>query len=313
VRKSKAATPAAPETSGKAAAKWTLHPEAEAVLNKSAAERIAFIRTPHWSPYPHATDILEVMEDLLTFPRSHRMPNLLITGDTNNGKTFLLQRFLSKHPASDNPDGEAVHVPVLFVQMPSGPDESLLYGRILESLFAPYSYNDKLEAREAQVRSRLQAVGAQMLILDEFHNILAGPVTRQRRVLNAIRNLCNAAQIPVVGAGIVDARRAIMTDDQLSNRFKRKDLPRWSNDESFAKLLVTIERWLPFPERSYLEQYGAFLTSQCEGLLGEVADFLQQAAVIAVRDGEKKLTKANLDKVDRYWTRPSMRRSRSED
>jgi hypothetical protein len=297
-------------TSGDAAKPWTLHPDAAAMLTRSVEDRVAFIRTPHWSPYDHATGIIKAMEELLTYPRSHRMPNLLITGDTNNGKTFLLQRFLSKHPASDNPDGEAVHVPVLFVHMPSGPDESRFYGEILDGLFAPFSHNDKPEAREAQVRSRLRAVGVRMLIVDELHNILAGTVTQQKRTLNAIRNLCNKSQIPLVGAGIVDARRAVMTDDQLANRFKRMDLPRWVNDEGFARLLVTLEQWLPFPERSMLDQHGAYLISKSEGLLGEVADFLKEAAVIGVRAGAKCLTEKIFDQVD--WTPPSARRSRSE-
>jgi GTPase SAR1 family protein len=65
----------------------------------------------------------------------HRMPNLLIVGDTNAGKTMLANRFVQVHPADDNPHGEAAIVPVLAIQTPPGPDEGRFYrcsGLLLE-------------------------------------------------------------------------------------------------------------------------------------------------------------------------------------
>jgi len=38
------------------------------------------------------------------------MPNMLLVGDTNNGKTMLVQRFRAQHPAHDNPQGAGVRV-----------------------------------------------------------------------------------------------------------------------------------------------------------------------------------------------------------
>ncbi len=56
------------------------------LLALSDAERIERIRSPRWIGYPRAKEILAKLEDLLIHPKSHRMPNLLIIGDTNNGK-----------------------------------------------------------------------------------------------------------------------------------------------------------------------------------------------------------------------------------
>ncbi len=42
------------------------------------AERIERIRTPRWIGYPRAKAVLDKLEDLLAYSKSHRMPNLLI-------------------------------------------------------------------------------------------------------------------------------------------------------------------------------------------------------------------------------------------
>jgi Bacterial TniB protein len=66
-------------------------------------ERIQKLRHPHWIAYPHARRIFDKLEDLLGYPRMHRMPNLLIVGETNNGKTVIVSRFQRLHKADDNP------------------------------------------------------------------------------------------------------------------------------------------------------------------------------------------------------------------
>jgi len=122
------------------------------LLTLSDHARIQRIRSPRWIGYPQAKEILTKLEDLLTYPKSHRMPNLLIVGDTNNGKTMLVERFHSLHPASDEPDGVAVKVPVLVVQAPPVPDEGRFYNAILELLFAPYKPADRVDKKQLLTR-----------------------------------------------------------------------------------------------------------------------------------------------------------------
>lgn len=49
---------------------------------------------PVWIGYTQARTILSQLDYLLEYPAMHRMPNLLIVGRTNNGKTMLIDRFL---------------------------------------------------------------------------------------------------------------------------------------------------------------------------------------------------------------------------
>src|SRR6059058_4728546 len=98
-----------------------LNTAAREVLDLPAAERIEHIRRSRWIGYPRAKQLLAKLDDLLTHPKTHRMPNLLIVGDTNAGKTMLANRFVQGHPANDNPAGDAAVVPLLAVQAPPGP------------------------------------------------------------------------------------------------------------------------------------------------------------------------------------------------
>ena len=90
-----------------------LHERARAALDLSVEARVEYISRPRWIGYTRATQILDQLEALLTHPRTHRMPGLLIVGETNAGKTMLANRFVQVHPACDHPDGEVAVVPVL--------------------------------------------------------------------------------------------------------------------------------------------------------------------------------------------------------
>ncbi|MDI1291728.1 MAG: TniB family NTP-binding protein [Methylobacter sp.] len=277
-------------------------------LELSNAERIEKIRSPRWIGYPRAKVVLAKLEDLLIYPRSHRMPNMLVVGDTNNGKTMLVQRFCSLHPADNNPDGDGVHVPVLFVQAPPVPDEGRFYNAILELLFAPYKPNDRVDRKQFQVIKLLKYVGLRMLVIDEIHHIMAGNLNKQRTFLNVLKYLGNELQIPIVTVGTRDAFRALQTDSQLANRFEPVLLPRWEFDTDFLRLLASFERMLPLREPSLLHDttLSTKLFSMCEGYIGELSRLLTMAGVYAVASGKERIDEKVLNGID--WVSPSDRK-----
>src|ERR1700721_4358688 len=84
-----------------------------------------------------------------------------------------------------------------------------------------------------------------MLIIDEVHSLLAGTFREQRIFLNAIRFLANDLRLPLVCAATNEAKQALMTDQQLADRFEAAELPAWENDSSFQQLLLSFESILP--------------------------------------------------------------------
>jgi type II secretory pathway predicted ATPase ExeA len=289
-----------------------LNKRAQAVLDLSVDERIAHIRRPRWIGYSRAKKVLSQLEDLLIHPKTHRMPSLLMIGETNAGKTMLANRFVQLHAACDNPDGEAAVVPVLLVQAPPGPDETHLYDSIFETLFAPYRPRDRVAQKQFQVLRLLKQVGLRMLIIDELHNILAGSVSRQRQFLNVLKYLSNDLKIALVGLGTQEALRAIQTDPQLANRFKPVPLPRWRMDREFLMLLASFEQTLPLRHPSGLieKHLAQKLLAQSEGNLGELSILLTTAAIYAIETGIEQINDAVLAAID--WAPPSERRRQAE-
>lgn len=274
----------------------------------SDAERIAYIQQPRWVGYPRAQQILDKLEELLVFPKMDRMPNCLIYGETNNGKTMLVNKFFNKHRPDDNPNGESSIVPVLYVQAPPVPDEGRLYNSILERLFAPYKPSDRADRKEFQVIKLMRAVGVKILIIDELHHLIAGNSTKQRAFLNVIKHLGNELRIPLVGVGTREAIHAIGTDAQLENRFDREELPLWQNNKEYLQLLATFERSLPLQKASNLVEIDLAdqIFAMGQGYLGETSRLLLNAASYAVKSGQEQINKKVLNSI--RWVSPSERR-----
>lgn len=285
-----------------------LNPEASEALSLSQGERVHYIKSPRWIGYPVAQDILKKMEDLLAHPQTSRMPNMLIVGDTNNGKTTIIERFVNKNPAYESADKQYSIIPALMIQCPPVPSEARLYSNILEKLFAPYKFTDPVEKKQYQVFKLLRSCGVKMLILDEIHSVLSGRLELQRIFLSAIRNISNEIKIPIVGVGTKEALRAVKTDPQLDNRFKPELIPRWKNDDSFRRLLMSFERMLPLKSPSLLanNQIATKLFAMSEGYIGELSEILKLVSAEAVISGEEQINLRLLEKMN--WYSPSERK-----
>lgn len=285
--------------------------KAIAALKLGDKQRIDRIRGARWIGYTNAKKILDKLEDLLTHPKKHRMPNLLIVGDTNNGKTMLVNRFYHKHLPNDNPTGDNIILPVLLIQAPPVPDENRFYNSILESINAPYKASDRPDKKQFQTIRILEQLETRMLMIDEIHHILAGNLTKQRHFLNTVKYLGNELKISIVGIGIQDAFNAIQTDPQLANRFEPVTLPRWEMDTEYLRLLTSFEHMLPLRKRSNLADVNLALKilAMSEGILGEISAILTKAAVKAIKTRAEHINIQLLDSID--WTQPSDRKHRT--
>ena len=286
-----------------------LHPNLHHLVQEPSGKRIKELAISPIIGYPLAKKAMERLEDLLVHPPTHRMPNLLLVGNTNNGKTIIADRFVQQHPAYSLPEEDFVRVPVVMVQAPPMPDEKRLYNGILARLAAPHKINDKIDRKQHQVMQLLATVQARMLIIDEIHHVLAGSLTKQRGFLNVIKYLANELQIPIVAIGTKDAFRAIHTDPQLANRFEPHLLPRWRDGEDFRRLLASFEYNLPLKKPSFLEndELSLKILALSEGALGEISNLLRLAAVQAIRSGQEHISSRLLEKLE--WQAPSQRKA----
>jgi DNA polymerase III delta prime subunit len=288
-----------------------LNEAARAALELGVSERIDRVRGTRWIGYTRAKQVLAKLKELLIHPKQHRMPNLLLVGDTNNGKTLLVSRFEKLHPEHEHPDGDRLSLPVLYIQAPPVPDEARFYNGILEKLGAPYRSADRIDKKQFQCIRILSKVETKLLIIDEIQHILAGNQSRQRNFLNTIKYLGNELRIPIVGVGTKDAFNAIQTDPQLSNRFEPVILPRWEMNGEYLKLLASFERMLPLRKPSKLAEKDLAMKvlNMSEGTIGEISSLLGKAAVKAIETGAECVSAKLVDSLD--WTRPSERKWRA--
>ena len=289
-----------------------LEEAARKVLDEPQDDRIRHIREDRWIGYPVAGKILDKLEDLLGYPDRKRAPNLFIVGDTNNGKSHLVERFLALHPARDNLGGDAISAPVVLVELPPEPREKDVYIATLKRLFAPYGDKDTKGKLRNQALELLAQIGVRLLIFDEIQHITKSTAREQQNILDAIKSIGNDLRIPIVGTGTREAARAIYTNFQTANRFVPAPLPKWKDDDDLRRLLSSFEAMLPLEQPSRLSKpkMSNLIYTMTEGLIGEVSNLLTEVAVEAVRSGEEKITFAALENA--VWTKPSERRLLAE-
>lgn len=271
-----------------------LHVSAQTVARLPAEERLRHVRADRWIGYSRATAALERLETLYAWPGKQRMPNLLLIGPTNNGKSMIIEKFRRTHPPISHADRE--QIPVLAVQMPSDPSVIRFYVVLLTAMGAPLRPRQRLAELEQTALTLLRAVGVRVLVIDELHNLLAGRGETRREFLNLIRFLGNELRIPLVGVGTREAYLAIRSDDQLENRFEPFTLPRWEPNEEARSLLASFAAAFPLRRASAIagEDMPRYLLSRSEGTIGELTHLLTDAAIAAIESGEEAINQRTL-------------------
>lgn len=179
---------------------------AAALLGEADKQRIRAIRSRRWLVYPRAKQVLDRLNLLVDHPRGTRMPSIAIYGDSGMGKTMIMKRFRDQHPPSFNSLTGRLKTPVLAMEMTSRPGERRFYAELLTLLGAPQRPRADIAQMEQAALRIMEAIGVQVLVIDEVHNILAGTYREQRIVLNTLRFLSNRLQISLVCFGVNDAR-----------------------------------------------------------------------------------------------------------
>lgn len=280
-----------------------LYPAARQLAALSAQERIHRIRADRWVSYPRAEAALAKLETLMSFPERARMPNLLIVGDSGMGKTMIIEKFTRDHASSFDEVTGRLHIPVVAVQMVSGPDESRFYRRVLAAIGAPEPPRATLAVLEGLALRLLTELRPSMLVVDEIHSLQAGTIREQARFLNMLRFLGNELRVPLVCVGTAQARNALRTDDQLVRRFEAFALPPWREGDDFTGLMSTLTRTLPLRRESQIEEKAlSRIIRVTGGITSGLFSIMSQLAIAAIESGEERILSRDILGGDRLQT-----------
>lgn len=282
-----------------------LHADFRHIMALSNKERIEFMDMPRWIGYKSAQQILDTLQDLMNKPTRPRMPNLLIVGDPNNGKTTIIRRFKELCGQGYIDENTDPIKPVIVAESPPSADEKGLYISILEQFYAPYRASDPTSKLRYQVIHMLRICKTKVLVIDEFHSLLTGSAIKQREVMNTIKLLCNELAIPVIGVGTREAVRVLHTDPQHASRFDVMTLPTWELNQDFQRLLAGFEKVLPLKKASKLHEpeLASMIHAISEGNTGNIHRLLIECARSAIESGKDQIDKSTIQ--DKAWLRPT--------
>jgi Bacterial TniB protein len=146
------------------------------------------------------------------------------------GKTKIIEKFLREHPSVYDDNTGMTRSPVAATQMPPIPSEREFYEGLIVSLGSIMPHGVPVNHLRHRFRVLARQMDVRMLIIDEINTMLAGTFREQRVFLNSIRLLANDLKPPLVCVGTQEAKQALMTDQQLADRFAASELPPWRDD-----------------------------------------------------------------------------------
>jgi hypothetical protein len=285
------------------------------LLRLEDSARIHHIEKDNWIGYPKAKQALTKLINLCSHPKRQRMPNLLLIGRTNNGKSMIIEKFCRNYSPVRTTEIQyigikkienelLVEMPILSIQMPSLPDMRQFYyeladkirlaGGVRRIIYQAYT--------DSSFVKLIEEYKVKMLIIDEIHNLLAGRNDKQHIFLNTLRYIGNTARIPIVCVGTKDAYMAIRSDPQLENRFEPFVLSSWKAGTDYDSLLASIASILPLKRASNLNQskISCYILEKTDGILGEIFTLIRRAAQLAIETGHETISEEILHQVDYY-------------
>lgn len=273
-----------------------LHATIAAILDAPLRQRALAILQDRVIQYPKFKEILQQAHWMFLEPPTIRARGLIVQADCNNGKTALAYLMDRRFQPQDGGAGPCA----ISISMSGVRDARTVYGRILEKLGGPVLVSHRLSDREPVVLSLLEKTNCRLLILDEVQDLTFGSEKDQQRVLQSIKTIMNALRLPVLALGTSKAGHWFRSDPHLAARFGETHLPVWKADRSLAAFLATYERYLPLKEASNLHEREkvAFLAKTGEGKLGAIVARVQNAALMALEQGEESITLAHLQAAE---------------
>lgn len=243
---------------------------------------------------------------------------LMLDGDSTVGKTETtktLMRNVHSQYSRMFPDFDKYgRIPVVYISVPANSTGKLLIRTFANFLGLAYTERESMGELRARVVQFLLAAGTQLIVVDEFQNLI-GRTASLGETVDVLKNLHNELPATFVYAGFGLAASTLLSGargQQLRGRFAilqmdRLDLSNPDDRTTWARLIAGFEKKLPLrhQEAGTLKELRDYLYLRTSGSIGSLAKLLALSVVELISNPAHKkeqLTQAVMDTVtlDQY-------------
>lgn len=193
------------------------------------------------------------MEYLLRSERVRRPRSMQIVAAAGMGKSSILQEFESLHPVVRTEDPLRMQRRVLLANAThagagvNGLRRAVMRGAWPDAKYFPDGQDD--------LDGTLKSQGVRLILIDETGDLMKSTPAVQKRLLTELKRINNDLRINIASAAVEGLDHVIKQDEQLFTRFRPViKIPEWTESQEFRNFLYGLERFLPFPERSFLDR-----------------------------------------------------------
>lgn len=279
-----------------------LRPEMQEFLEIEGRERLYSCWDRVYIPTPSTKEAFLALQDCMNAAPSTKPRGLIITGDSDTGKSRTMTAFRDLNPPRLDFETEYAEYPVIYMTAPDVPDPMVILKKILVELGHPLRYN----ASPADLRSHtvmmLKACRVGTVMIDEVHDIQRDNRMNSKIVdfLIFMKNLINETGRPFVIGGTQVVLDIIASDDQIAGRLNTVVRLKAFTLGEFVKVLLAFERMLPLRRASDFRSDEAAIQiaySVSQGYIGRLNYLLHDACQVAIENGTERITAATLDLV----------------
>lgn len=262
---------------------FELAPSAQDLLGASPGERAAFVQKDCWVHTATTSRAFQWMEYLLRSERVRRPRCMQIVAAAGMGKSSILQEFSNLHPVIRTEDPLRMQRPVLLANATDvGTGASGLRRAVMRGAWPGAKYfPDKQDDLDATLTSQ----GVRLILLDETGDLMKSTPAVQKRLLTELKRINHELRINIASAAVEGLDHAIRQDEQLFTRFKPIiKIVEWTESQELRNFLYGLERFLPFPERSFLDrpEMLRWLLRYYRGNTNDIVVSIHEAALWAI-------------------------------
>ncbi len=242
--------------------------------------------------------ILKILSQLrLSEYKRSRPVCLHIAAAAGSGKSRLLKHYMSQVSAVRESSGSRYREAIL-IEAPYDGNCMKMCRSIVNACLPGYPIR-KTQNLHEQVADLLQASGVKQLLIDEAGHILHAGKAGQQYTLALIKSICNLG-ITICIATTKNMVNVLAADEQLASRFKKVELPVWSESTQFRQFLAGVEAQLNLPSPSHLDSKTIirWLTTHDCCVTFRLLEVLMGAARLAHARGQERIT---IELLDECW------------